>query len=955
MELHIPQFIYAAPTVAHGGGAEVVPPTWFANNTYTPYGPCSEHTLYTDRPSRLYEVDDQFSAEGGAPFDFTSTEVSFPASAPGQKPDLSVFISQPVYSASGFDLLSILSRVATRPNPHVVLGPVDLTCSFVIVDLRRYDHPIVYCSPSFCTLTGYSEEEVIGKNCRFLQAPGGQVAKGDIRRFTSQDAVAHLAKSSVADKECQTSIVNYKKNGDAFVNLVTIIPVPGGVAGNFDEQADIVFQIGFQVDLSVQPNVILEKLKVGSYVIDYASLPSSQHHHHQHSRPALSRERKVNNAVSPLVVSKELKRLLADPAFLRSLPVTSSTTLQSSASVSSSIEDSSITQLLYLLLLEASPDFIHVVSLKGSFLYVAPSVRRVLGYEPDEMVGTCISDYAHPEDVVPLMRELKESSATGLTSAQPTPSLSDPTNSHPAPSPFSTSPGSPRSVDLLFRAKTKMGRYVWVECRGRLHVEPGKGRKAIILSGRAREMMNLKWEHVDSAGGLAMALTVPSTINKLEVEGQTTQGGDGDQGPWCYQDQEFWGMLGGMDKDSARFLSVGRGVQDVLGWSGEELLGKGLSGIVEEESSQDVLGERIGELRRYQKSYYARCSGGSYNDTTNFVDPRVRKVRCRLATKCGSGLDVWFILYRADPDLNGQTECVHEMGGMGVSPAPLVYQIRRVDAPVVKCGPGMVDVLASFTPTSLSTPSDQDIFQELDISRGSSWQYELQQLRFANIRLKEELKMLEVAQEVAETEAETVRGLASEQEQDRFGEYVGMGLEVECQVQQPAIMQQSSLSSVHQHQHRHPQIRQHQHPMQYTLPMPPPPVPLPVLAPQPQMQMQTPDHLLDQPQYSRFINQELPARSSVNKRLMTRSARIGTISSRGGMRLQSQQQALQCLPQTQMDWRTIPTVSPPSPFPSLTLVHRHQHQHQHQHYYNQSSDQGQRQRYGLKRSWMESA
>ena len=883
------------------------------------------------------------------PFDFSSTEVSFPVSAPGQKPDLSLFISQPVYSASGFDLLSILSRVATRPNPRIVLGPVDLTCSFVVVDLRRYDHPIVYCSPSFCTLTGYSQEEVLGRNCRFLQAPGGQVSKGDIRRFASPDAVAHLAKSSMADKECQTTIVNYKKNGDAFVNLVTIIPVPGGVAGNFDEQGDVVFQVGFQVDLSEQPNAILEKLKDGSFVVDYAS-PSSQHHH-QHSRPALPRDRKVN-AISPVVVSKELKRLLADPAFLRSLPVTTSTTLQSSTSVSS-IEDPSITQLLYLLLLEAAPDFIHVVSLKGSFLYVAPSVRRVLGYEPDEMVGTCIADYAHPEDVVPLMRELKESSATGLTSAQLTPSLPDSTNSHSTPSSFSAAPGSPRSVDLLFRAKTKMGRYVWVECRGRLHVEPGKGRKAIILSGRAREMMNLKWEHVDSAGGLAMAVTVPSMTKKVEAEVQATDGGDGEKRPWCYQDQEFWGTLGGMDKDSARFLSVGKGVQDVLGWCGEELLGKGLGGIVEE-SCQDVLGEKVGELRRYQKSYYARCSGGSYDDTTSFVDPRVRKVRCRLATKCGSGVDVWFVLYRADPDLRGQTGCVHGMGGMGVSPAPLVYQIRRVDAPVVKCGPGMVDVLASLTPlpsTSLLAPSDQDIYQELDISRGSSWQYELQQLRFANIRLKEELKVLEVAQEAAEA----VRGLASEREQDRFGEYVG--LEVERQEQQPAIMQQPSLSSIHR---RHPQIKQHQHSMQYSLPMPPPPLPLPVLAPQPQVQMQTPDHLLDQlhsskqQQYFRVDNQEPPARSSVNKRLMTKSARIGT-SSRVGMRPQSQPQALQCSPQTRMDWRTIPTIPPPPSFPSLTSVHCHQHEHQH--YYNQSSDQGQGQRYGLKRSWnaMESA
>jgi len=831
--------------------------------------------------------------QGGVPFDFNSTEVSFPVSAPAPKPDLSLFIAPAVYSASGFDLLSILSRVATRPNPRVVLGPVDLTCSFVVVDLRRYDHPIVYCSPSFCTLTGYSEAEVIGKNCRFLQAPGGQVSKGDIRHFTSQDAVAHLAKSLMADKECQTSIINYKKNGDAFINLVTVIPVPGGVGGNVDEQGEVVFQVGFQVDLSEQPNAILEKLRDGSYVVDYAHPPTQQQ---QQSRPTVSRERKPTS-IPPVVLSKDLKRLLVDPAFLRSLPMTTNTTLQSS----STIEDPSITQLLHLFLLEASPDFIHVVSLKGSFLYVAPSVRRVLGYEPDEMVGTCIADYAHPEDVVPLMRELKESSATGLTSAQPAPSLPDTTTSYSVPS-FSSSapPGSPRSVDLLFRAKTKMGRYVWVECRGRLHVEPGKGRKAIILSGRAREMMNLKREDVDLAGGLAMAVKIPSKLTKAEGEGEE------DNGRWCYRDQEFWGMLGGMDKDSARFLSVGKGVRDVLGWSGDELLGKGLSGLVEE-SRQDVLGEGVGELRRYQRAYYARCGGGSYD---KLVDPRVRKVRCRLATKSGSGVDVWFILYRADPDLRGQMGCVHEMGGEGVSPAALVYQIRRVDAQVVKCGPAMADALAT------SAPSDQNLFQELDISRGSSWQYELQQLRFANIRLKEELKMLEAAEGAADADV-----------RDRYTEMR----------EQP--MQQSSI-----------------HHQQYSLPTPLP-LPLPVLAPQPQMQMQTPEHLLDrqhdlkQRQHYLLLDDQIPTRSSV-KRLMTRSARTSGVE----MRLLPQQQ---CLPQIRTDWPTIPLVPSPSQFPPLTFVHRHQPhpQHQHQHHHSHASGQGQEQRYRLKRSWntMESA
>ena len=55
----------------------------------------------------------------------------------------------PLYSASGFDMLHMLAKVATRPNPRIMLGPVDMTCSFVVVDVRRLDSPIVYASPTF--------------------------------------------------------------------------------------------------------------------------------------------------------------------------------------------------------------------------------------------------------------------------------------------------------------------------------------------------------------------------------------------------------------------------------------------------------------------------------------------------------------------------------------------------------------------------------------------------------------------------------------------------------------------------------------------------------------------------------------------------------------------------------------------------------------------------------------
>lgn len=53
------------------------------------------------------------------------------------------------YSSSGFDMIGVLTRVANRKNPQVVLGPVDFTCSFVVSDAQAPDEPIAYASPTF--------------------------------------------------------------------------------------------------------------------------------------------------------------------------------------------------------------------------------------------------------------------------------------------------------------------------------------------------------------------------------------------------------------------------------------------------------------------------------------------------------------------------------------------------------------------------------------------------------------------------------------------------------------------------------------------------------------------------------------------------------------------------------------------------------------------------------------
>lgn len=661
----------------------------------------------------------------------------------------------PVYSASGFDLLSILARVANRPHPRVHLGPVDLTCSFVVVDVRRFDHSIVYCSPTFCRLTGYSEHEVIGRNCRFLQAPNGQVHRGETRHFTDQTAVAHLKKNLSADKECQTSIVNYKKDGTAFINLVTVIPILGGVSGLPHEEFDVVYHVGFQVDLTEQPNAILEKLRDGSYLVDYAAHSRNQILQPPSLGPSNVHLRDRKSQVIPSVrISRDLKKLLADPAFVKSIPVTSSTTVPSSHTSSSVRPETDShssfnghSQLLHLMLLEALPDFIHVVSLKGNFLYVAPSVRRVLGYEPDEMVGKSLSDYAHPEDVVPLMRELKEGSATGLATMSTSTlddgggsgpgggggggSSSNTSRLEPISSPVVTGlPMAPRSVDLLFRARTKVGVYVWIECKGRLHVEPGKGRKAIILSGRAKEMPNLDWHSIAKGGGLSLPVT--------KMEGSCGVGGKGDdEMRRSTMETEVWGTMssGACAGGVASFLVVGSGMPDVLGWSCSELVGREVAHLM-----VDGVHQFNEELR------VVRGREGMLGPS-----PSLRRVLCKMRHKNGTAVDVVFVMYRSRSMDRGVFKSNGRESMCGIISAPLIYQIRTLSSSASSSS--SLSSFTSFTSSSSSFSSspltttatsfvhslDAGVFEELETTRDSSWQYEIQQVRFANQRLEEEI------------------------------------------------------------------------------------------------------------------------------------------------------------------------------------------------------------------------
>jgi len=121
-------------------------------------------------------------------------------------------------------------------------------------------------------------------------------------------------------------------------------------------------------------------------------------------------------------------------------------------------------------LLENTDDVVHVLSLKGLFLYCSPAIRKVLEYEPQELVGTALSSVCHPSDIVPVTRDLKEYSGS--------------------------------SINVVFRIRRKYSGYVWFESHGRLHTEQGKGRKSIILVGRERPVYMLSWKQLEFSNGI---------------------------------------------------------------------------------------------------------------------------------------------------------------------------------------------------------------------------------------------------------------------------------------------------------------------------------------------------------------------------------------------------------------------------------------------------------------------
>ncbi|SEI46871.1 PAS domain S-box-containing protein [Allopseudospirillum japonicum] len=102
----------------------------------------------------------------------------------------------------------------------------------VIAEQEGDDNVLIYVNKGFEKLTGYSADEILYQDCRFLQ--------GDDR---DQQALDRIRAAIQAGQACREIVRNYRKDGSMFWNELSITPV-------YNEEDQLTYYIGVQKDVT---------------------------------------------------------------------------------------------------------------------------------------------------------------------------------------------------------------------------------------------------------------------------------------------------------------------------------------------------------------------------------------------------------------------------------------------------------------------------------------------------------------------------------------------------------------------------------------------------------------------------------------------------------------------------------------------------------------------------------
>lgn len=129
----------------------------------------------------------------------------------------------------------IKDALSTQDQLSLMLRAIDSARNgIVMTDPRRQDNPIIYTNPAFTGITGYSADEILGHNCRFLQGSDRE-----------QAGLYELRLALKEERAITTILRNYRKDGSRFFNELTVSPVR-------NPQGELIAFVGIQNDISAR-------------------------------------------------------------------------------------------------------------------------------------------------------------------------------------------------------------------------------------------------------------------------------------------------------------------------------------------------------------------------------------------------------------------------------------------------------------------------------------------------------------------------------------------------------------------------------------------------------------------------------------------------------------------------------------------------------------------------------
>jgi PAS domain S-box-containing protein len=170
-----------------------------------------------DTISPVVEISSSFSEASKHAFD-TLLEIALPA-----------WVTYSLVKSATSCLTAEITGQSTALTHDLIGG---LSEVFTISDPKLSDNPLVYASDEFYRLTGYGRDSVLGHNCRFLQGSK-----------TKKESTQRLKKAIDAGEEICETLLNYRRDGTPFVNVLLLAPL-------HDNKGNVKYYLGAQVDAS---------------------------------------------------------------------------------------------------------------------------------------------------------------------------------------------------------------------------------------------------------------------------------------------------------------------------------------------------------------------------------------------------------------------------------------------------------------------------------------------------------------------------------------------------------------------------------------------------------------------------------------------------------------------------------------------------------------------------------